>query len=134
MLSPEGYREWTEAFSEGSYYEGSWEKGKEISFLLTTGQGTVGVIAENKPYEFVSINHIGTINNGVIDTKSAEGQAWAQSVENNTFTEENGQTEVKVEFKSPLEYGQDFEDSWTMALTKLKMLCEVDSHKNYYSL
>jgi hypothetical protein len=27
MLEPDTYRKWTEAFTEGSYYEGSWDKG-----------------------------------------------------------------------------------------------------------
>lgn len=33
MLEPESYRKWTEAFTEGSYYEGSWQKGAKIRFL-----------------------------------------------------------------------------------------------------
>jgi hypothetical protein len=30
MLSPDGYRVWTAAFTEGSYFSGSWEQGQKI--------------------------------------------------------------------------------------------------------
>jgi uncharacterized protein YndB with AHSA1/START domain len=53
MLSPEGYKAWTTAFCEGSYYEGSWQAGERIRFLSPGGDGMSSVIAESKPEEFV---------------------------------------------------------------------------------
>jgi hypothetical protein len=66
MLDDQPYREWTKAFNEGSYYKGSWEKGSKILFLgpdPNTGEegGMVSRIAENKPYEFISIEHLGIV-------------------------------------------------------------------------
>ena len=48
MLGDATYRDWTTAFAEGSYYEGSWELGKEIRFLSPQGGGMVAVIAERR--------------------------------------------------------------------------------------
>jgi hypothetical protein len=82
MLDDRPYREWTKAFNEGSYYKGSWDKGSKILFLgpdPDTGEegGMVSRIAENKPYEFISIKHLGIVQNGVEDTSSEAARKWA---------------------------------------------------------
>ncbi|NKX51602.1 SRPBCC domain-containing protein, partial [Arthrobacter deserti] len=57
MLDEASYRDWTRAFSEGSYYEGSWDPGSEIRFLGPGEDGSlVGMAArvvDNRPGEFV---------------------------------------------------------------------------------
>lgn len=124
MLSPQGYQEWTKPFSEGSYFDGSWQKGEKIKFLLPNGQGTVAEIAENEPYEFVSINHLGTVKEGVEDMESPESKAWAQSKENYSLSEKNGVTKVKIDIETPLNYVDWMENVWHEALAKLKSICE----------
>jgi hypothetical protein len=81
MLEDATYREWTAPFNEGSYYKGDWTKGSEIIFLgpdPETGKegGMVSRIAENKKYEFISIEHLGIIKDGVEDTTSEEVKKW----------------------------------------------------------
>ncbi|HSP92676.1 MAG TPA: hypothetical protein VLN08_17305 [Vicinamibacterales bacterium] len=41
MLALDTYRVWTAEFAEGSYYEGSWEQGARIRFLVPSGPGHV---------------------------------------------------------------------------------------------
>jgi hypothetical protein len=72
MLDPESYKVWTAEFAEGSYYEGSWEKGAKIKFLAPDGSGMTSVIADNQPYGFMSIKHLGYIQDGVEDTESPD--------------------------------------------------------------
>src|SRR5690606_24494151 len=96
------YREWTQEFSPGSYYKGDWSKGSKILFLgpdPETGKegGMVSRIAENKPYEFVSIEHLGIVQDGVEDTTSEAAKKWAPAFENYTFRERDGATEVVVD-------------------------------------
>jgi uncharacterized protein YndB with AHSA1/START domain len=68
MLNDPTYRDWASAFCEGTYYEGSWEQGSEMRFLAPAGGGMAAVIAESRPYEFISIKHIGSIDkNGEVD-------------------------------------------------------------------
>ena len=81
MLEQDGYRAWTSAFCEGSYYLGSWDEGARIEFLAPSGCGIVAVIAENQPTEFVSIRHLGVIENVVEDTTSDTVRAWAPAYE-----------------------------------------------------
>ncbi|EMG12869.1 hypothetical protein LEP1GSC151_1404 [Leptospira interrogans serovar Grippotyphosa str. LT2186] len=76
MLEDSSYRIWAKEFHEGSYFEGSWEKESEIRFLAQDEndkpQGMYAKIRENIPYQFISIEHIGLISGGVIDTESEE--------------------------------------------------------------
>jgi uncharacterized protein YndB with AHSA1/START domain len=124
MLEPDTYRQWTEAFGPGCYYEGSWEKGAKIRFLSTGGEGMTAVIAENREFEFLSIRHLGFVKDGVEDTESPEAKAWAPAYENYTFTEKAGVTEVRVELDSNEEFEKMFEDLWPKALSRLKQICE----------
>lgn len=125
MLQQQTYRIWTAEFGEGSYYEGSWEQGEKIRFLGPGGTGMTSVIAENKPYQFISIKHLGIVKNGIDDTESEEAKAWSHAYENYTFDERGGRTELKVEMSAiPAESEQYMADTWPKALAKLKSLCE----------
>lgn len=129
MLDDEPYREWTTVFNQGSYYEGSWEKGSKILFLgpdPRTGKigGMVSRIADNRPYEFVSIEHLGLVENGVEDTESEEAKKWAPSYENYTFKEVDGGTEVLVDVDSEESMAEEFSKLWPAALEKLKTIAE----------
>jgi activator of Hsp90 ATPase-like protein len=127
MLSKETYKEWTKAFHPGSDYEGSWEKGEDIHFIAVTDKGKQGMysrIKENIKYEFISIEHLGAINNGVIDTTSDEVKKWTPSFENYTFTDKDGKTELKVEVQVEPDYKDMFDGMWPKALNTLKELCE----------
>lgn len=129
MLDDKPYREWTKAFNEGSHYKGSWEKGSKILFLgpdPNTGEegGMVSRIAENKPYEFISIEHLGIVQNGVEDTTSEVARKWAPAFENYTFNDKDGATEVLVDIDIEDEHAQMFNEMWPEALRKLKELAE----------
>ena len=129
MLDDKPYREWTAAFNPGSYYKGDWSKGSKILFLgpdPKTGEegGMVSRIAENKPYEFISIEHLGIVINGVEDSTSEEARKWAPAFENYTFKEKGGATEVLVEMDIEDENKKMFEEMWPKALQKLKEIAE----------
>jgi hypothetical protein len=85
MLDPQSYRDWTTAFAEGSYYEGSWQQGQKIRFMAPSGDGMVSEIAEHRANEFTSIRHLGYVAQGVEDTQSEAIRAWAPAYENYSF-------------------------------------------------
>lgn len=128
MLNDATYRQWAKAFNESSYYEGKWEKGNEMRFLGRDENGDIGgmlsKIKECEKYRFVSIEHLGTISRGVVDTTSEEVKKWAHALENYTLTEKKGRTEVLVETDIDPEFRSMFEDMWPEALESLKQLCE----------
>lgn len=124
MLDRESYKVWAAEFMPGSDYEGSWEKGRRIKFLAPDGNGMISMIAENKPYEFISIKHLGFIKDGIEDTESPEVRTWAPAFENYTFRETKGVTGVEVDMDTTPEYEEFMARLWPKALAKLKMLCE----------
>ena len=129
MIDDKTYRMWTTPFNEGSYYKGDWSKGSKIIFLgpdPETGKegGMVSRIAENKLYEFISIEHLGIIKDGVEDTTSEDVKKWTPAFENYTFQEKNGTTEVLVEMDINDEYKEMFEGMWPKALQVLKEIAE----------
>lgn len=129
MLEDATYRQWTSAFNPGSYYEGSWEKGSEIRFLgpdPETGKsgGMYARISENRPYEFVSIEHLGVIEDGVVDTTSEAVKKWTPAHENYTFNDTGAATELVVETDTEEEWAEMFEELWPKALQQLKALAE----------
>jgi uncharacterized protein YndB with AHSA1/START domain len=130
MLNAETYKDWTSVFNEGgSIVKGDWQKGSKMLFIgpdPETGEegGMVSRIAENIPYKFISIEHIGIYNNGVEDTTSEEAKKWAPAFENYTFNEENGVTEVQVDLDMMDEYVDMFSEMWPKSLERLKELAE----------
>lgn len=124
MLGPETYKAWAAPFCEGTYYVGSWETGAKIQFLAPSGDGMTSVIAENKPNEFVSIRHIGMIENGMEDTTSDKVRAWAPAYENYRFEEVAGACKVTVTLDTAAEWEQYMLDTFPKALATLKLLCE----------
>lgn len=124
MLEHEGFKAWTAEFAAGSDYEGSWEKGQKIRFLAPDGNGMTSMIVESKPFEFISIKHLGYIRNGIEDTQSPEIKIWAPSFENYAFSGKNGTTEVKVDVDEIPGLEEFMEQAWPKALAKLKTICE----------
>lgn len=129
MLGDETYRQWTVPFNPGSYYVGSWEQGSEIRFLGPNpgGEGEGGLlsrIVENRLYEFISIEHIGMIENGVEDTTSDKVKSWMPLFENYTFIEKDGGTEVIIDLDMKEEYKEMFDEMWPKALQILKEISE----------
>jgi hypothetical protein len=128
MLQDKTYRIWTEAFTAGSHYVGNWSEGSKILFLAPDKEGKVGGmvsrIKENRKNDFVSIEHLGVVSDGKEDTTSEAVKPWAGSLENYTFKENNGQTEVLVEMDITEEYKEMFEGMWHKALQKLKEISE----------
>ena len=123
MLSPDTYRQWTVPFCEGSYYEGSWEKGSAIKFLSPGGEGMRAEIAENRPLEHLSIRHLACI------LAAGEQPFPEPAFENYTFRDSGTATELLVDVDTDEKWEAMFAEMWPPALTLLKELCET-KHTN----
>jgi len=121
MLADNSYREWTSAFAEGSCYQGTWDKGAKILFGDGQGSGMSARIAEHRPTEFVSIEMLAEVRDGVTDVP----RQWHDLFENYTFSEVSGITTLKVDISGiPAEWAEYLNAAWPKALAKLKMICE----------
>jgi uncharacterized protein YndB with AHSA1/START domain len=127
MIAPDTYKVWTSEFCDGSYFEGSWSKGERIRFLGPGGDGgMVAVIEESRPYEFLSIKHLGEIKDGIEDTESEAVRAWAPAFENYTFSGDGASTELKIDIQVAPQWEEYMQKTWPKALAKLKDICEGD--------
>jgi len=128
MLEDKTYRLWTEPFMAGSYFKGDWSKGSKILFLAPDKEGKLGGmvsrIKENRKYDYISIEHLGVVSDGKEDTTSDAVKPWAGALENYTFRDKSGATEILVEMDSNEEYAEMFEGMWPKALQKLKEISE----------
>jgi hypothetical protein len=129
MLEDKTYRMWTEEFMPGSHYIGNWNQGSKILFLGPSNDGKiagmVSRIKENKLHKYVSIEHLGEVYDGVEDTTSERVKVWAGALENYTFTDKDGKTELVVDMDINEEFKEMFEGMWPKALQKLKSICEA---------
>jgi hypothetical protein len=125
MIELETFKVWTSEFTAGSYFDGSWNKGDRIKFMSPDGDGMSSVIADNKPYEYISIQHVGCIRDGIEDTDSPEAKSWTAAHENYTFSEKDGVTQLTVEMDVAPEYEDFMNSAWPRALAKLKEVCET---------
>jgi hypothetical protein len=124
LLEDETYRAWTSAFMEGSYAVTDWTPGSKALFLAPDGSGMVSRIAEHRPNEFLSLEHLGVVEGGVEDTESEAVRKWAGARENYTVTESQGVVTLRVEMDTTEEHRKVFEDTWPKALATLKDLSE----------
>lgn len=128
MLEEDTYNEWTKEFNADSHYKGSWEKGEKILFLGSDKNGKMGGmvsrIRENIPSKYVSIEHLGLVEDGKEITSGKEVEGWAGAMENYTLKEENGKTLLSVDIEINKEFKSYFDETWPKALKKLKSMCE----------
>lgn len=124
IIGKDTYPIWTAVFAEGSNVETDWKKGSRAVFGDGTGSGMIAEIAENIPYEFLSIRHLGEIINGKEDTTSDKVKEWAGSTENYTLTEKNGKTEWLTELDITEEFVDYFDKTWPRSMEIVKELAE----------
>ena len=124
LWQDDSYRKWTSVFSEGSHAETDWKKGSKVLFLDGKGSGMIAKIAENIPNEYMSIQHLGMLNDGVEDFESAKVKEWAGALENYTLENKDGKTHLVVDMDIAEEYKDYFANTWPKALDKVKELAE----------
>ena len=122
------YEQWTSLFNPTSTYEGNWGKGNKILFVGVDDKGEKGGmvsrIVENIHNSFVSIQHYGMLKAGKEITEGPDVEKWANGLENYTFKENNGGTNVTVDLDAAEEFLDYMNQTYPKALDKLKELCE----------
>ena len=84
----------------------------------------VSRIAELRPNEYISFEHLGEVNNGVEDTTSDKVKQWAGAHENYLLKKLDDKTELAIEMDINEEYKDMFAEMWPRALENIKSLSE----------
>ncbi len=119
------YRKWVSVFNEGSYAVTDWKQTSKVHFLNPTGDGIYSQITECVPNQKMVFKHIGAIKNFEEQPITPEFEAWADSFESYTLTENNGSTTVQVTINAPKEYADYFSTTFPKALAMLKTTVET---------
>ncbi len=125
MLEDATYRRWSSAFQEGSYAVTDWKEGSKALFLTPAGEGMFSRIVAHRPNEFLSIQHLGTVKDGVETTDSEDAKDWAGATENYTLRESHGTSTLNIEMDVTDACRKYFEETWPKALGKLKEIAEI---------
>jgi hypothetical protein len=88
------------------------------------GSGMVSRIAEHRPNQYLSIEHLGIAKDGIEDTTSDEVKEWAGARENYTLRENGDRVTLTIDMDTADSYKQFFEEKWPLALATLKDLSE----------
>ncbi len=131
ITSADMYSLWTEPFSPGSGFSGSWTEGANMQFIGPNPDGSAGtsgmdsVIRKADYPHLIEIEHLGQILNGVVDRTSDQVKAWLPAFEIYRLTDlGSGHTRMEVEMDAVEEYADMFNESWPAALQVLKELSE----------
>lgn len=128
LVEKKPYEAWTKVFNETSTFVGNWEKGTEIHFIGIgkNGQkeGIVSEVAENIPYQLLSVKHVGMYVGGK-PTRNAQTLGWGDVYENYHLKK---LPDSKTEFQVELDIDADWYDmmlaGWQKALPLLKQVAE----------
>lgn len=124
IVSKDTYEQWAACFFEGSTVDTDWKKGSKALFTDGTGNGMVSEIVESIPGKFLSIHHLGEVKDGVEDPTTFKSEEWGDALEDYTLKEVDGKTLWLVNLDMKEEYVQYMEDTWPLALAKVKALAE----------
>jgi uncharacterized protein YndB with AHSA1/START domain len=118
LWDDKNYREWTSAFTEGSYAESDWKEGSKIHFLDGKGSGMYSIIEKKIGLTQMTFRHLGHIKDGKEQPEKIEG------VESYFLTEENNKTNLKVELEMSEDYEKYFNEVFPKALANVKRIAE----------
>jgi uncharacterized protein YndB with AHSA1/START domain len=118
------YRNWTSAFSEGSYAESDWKEGSKILFLGPGGRGMYSMIEKKTDNEFMSFKHLGEMKDFKELPNDDKSKSWSGSHENYTLKSTATGTHLTVELDSVEEFKDYFSGTFPKALQKVKEIAE----------
>ncbi|SHK80369.1 ATPase [Chryseobacterium polytrichastri] len=113
------YRQWTTAFTEGSFYEGTLEEGSIVKFFDPHNNGMYSRVEKNIAHKEMKFLHLGEIYDGV-----ESPQNWGEATEAYILEENEDGTVLKGEIQTPAEFKEFFESKFPKALGIVKNLSE----------
>lgn len=130
LWDEENYKNWTNAFCEGSYVVTDYKEGSKAHFLSPSGEGMFSSVSINKPFEIMSFNHIGILKNFEEQPIDDETKLWSGCEERYELVENNGKTTVKASVDVIDQHVDYFDESFPNGLKKLKEIAENPSVKS----
>lgn len=125
MWGEKTYGEWLSTFMEGSYIKGTLGEDERVHLLAPSGEGMYSDIIFFKENEYLVFNHIGYVKDGEELPIDAETEVWTGSLEGFYLTQTAEGTHLKIELDNQKEYHDMMKMNYSVALQKLKSMCET---------
>jgi len=119
LWSDISYQQWTSAFTEGSFYQGTLEENSIVKFLDPKNNGMYSRVVKNIPNKEMIFLHLGEIYDG-IETP----QDWGDATESYLLEDTENGILLKCEIKASEEFKGFFEEHFPKALLNIKHLAE----------
>lgn len=122
LWEDETFREWANIIDPGTYMVGDLKEGNEIQFISSeNGYGVTSLVEKLTPNEFVLFRHMAdTQESGKLERE----KDWTGGSESHSLKEEDGITNLTVEFDVPTEMEEIFMIRFPKALERVKVLAE----------
>ena len=131
MIDPVHLLEWMSVFSIDSSFEGKWEKGESVIFKCFNDKGElcglVCRIEEFIPKELIHLQPYGMLENDIIYDEGEKVLGLNSTYERYIFNQKKDMTELIIEASAMDDYVQFFNETWPIALQKIKAMCENTS-------
>jgi uncharacterized protein YndB with AHSA1/START domain len=125
LLQDKFTRLWYAAFSEGARAETDWQVGSKAVFTDNSGSGLIGTIVANQPFEWLSVEYHGLVNDGVEEYESVEAQQMKGTRESYRLEEKGGVTRLSIESEVSEGLFQTMSKAWEKALLQIKDLSQA---------
>jgi hypothetical protein len=113
------YRQWTTAFTEGSFYQGTLEEGSIVKFFDPNNNGMYSRVVKNIANTEMKFLHLGEIYDGI-----EVPQQWGEATEAYILEENEEGTQLIIKIQTPEEFKEFFEEKFPKALGIIKNLSE----------
>lgn len=118
------YREWTNAFCEGSYAVSEWNEGDKIHFMSPGGEGMNSIIEKKIPNEYMAFKHIGEIKDFKELPLNEETEKWSGYMETYRLIPDDEFTDLIAQVDVIEKHIDYFKDAFPKGLEAVKEIAE----------
>ena len=113
------YRQWTSAYTHGSFYMGTLEEGNKIQFLDLENNGMYSKVVKMIPNEKMVFLHLGEIYSGIETPMN-----WGDATETFILEGDEESTKLILKIQTTEEFKSFFEEKVPKAIQNVKNLSE----------
>lgn len=113
------YRQWTSAFTQGSFYMGTLDEGSKVQFLDPENNGMFSKVVKNIPNKKMVFLHLGEIYSGIETPMD-----WGDATESYFLEGNDEETKLILEINTTEEFKSFFEEKIPQAIQNVKNLAE----------
>lgn len=116
-------RIWMGIFSPGSHAVTDWKLGSKVLFTDDSGSGGIfGRIVIKEPYDIISMEYDGILNDGTEDSESEQAKPWVGTHETYRLSMKGDKTLLEIEVDIIDDFYEMMSEQWDKALLKIEEL------------